>query len=1006
MNKLILFATIFSFGFISGGDKKADILRLKNQPKSDVFLQGFYWNSPPGGIWYDSLSHIAARLASAGFGAVWIPPAAKGGGGMSMGYDIYDNYDFGEYYQKGSLETRFGSRSELENMVGAFHEVGIQLFYDAVLNHAGNGDDQSSYQCGTGTGYNVFNPQSGRFPKTAANFHPNNVHCDNNAPYHNNIFFEDLCYFSGGTGDSLKVWGDYIINQLGFDGFRIDAIKHIEPGFIASFTQHFPGKYIVGEHWSSTSEIIDYNNQVSSLGGNSSYFDFPLRYVLKDMCNTQSGNFNMNTLDGAGLINSGLSPFNVATFVENHDFDRVGWDGNVDNGHDPILFDKQMAYAYTIFSEGKPTVFFKDYFDYGYGGVIDTLIWIRQKFLGGGTTKRSGLNPYYIREDGNTDQNLLAADIYVARRDGWQDQPGGYLIINDNQTKWIDIWVDTEQPVGALYKDYSGKDVNKPVFPPASGGTKNRVKLWAPPRSFTLYVADTTQSINNEPVLEKIGDQKAYTNSKFFLQINAFDVNNDPLTYSVSGNPAWMQLNQTGALFGTPVFSDTGSSNIIISAADPFGATAVDTFNVDVRLNYPPSLSSINDTTVKATIRFETQAFAIDPDEDTLNFSLKNSPAWLTVGKLSGMISGTPAIEDTGSYQVKLFVTDGKNAYDSTSFHLNVVENIDSIIATYGKPFIDGNISIDQNDWLAAWQLTVDSDTDSYWHPATAMDNELLGLYVTWDSDSLYLGVDYILNDNFNSLMLYVDAGLPGGITNFNSTSGYAGDYAKNFRFRQFDNIDFFTAAYYLDDPSIFLIDGNASTNINDKVNSLRGANGRASETAIAWNDIYNLGAGLIPINVKLKFVGVVTGGFNYGGGDSSPNNPDINGDAGPDSLIYLVEVNPDQNSDGIPDPTIIISSSEKTEGNQIPNTFVLKQNYPNPFNPVTKIAFDVPASSQVELIVYDILGRKIETLVNNYFPAGNYTVIFEAIGLPSGIYFYSLQADKTFLVRKMVYLK
>jgi len=87
---------------------------ILSSPKSDVFMQGFYWNSPPGGIWYDSLAKLAPRLASAGFSAIWFPSPVKGaGGGMSMGYDPYDHYDFGDFQQKGSKKTRFGNQAEL-----------------------------------------------------------------------------------------------------------------------------------------------------------------------------------------------------------------------------------------------------------------------------------------------------------------------------------------------------------------------------------------------------------------------------------------------------------------------------------------------------------------------------------------------------------------------------------------------------------------------------------------------------------------------------------------------------------------------------------------------------------------------------------------------------------------------------------------------------------------------------------------------------------------------------
>lgn len=79
-----------------------------------------------------------------------------------------------------------------------------------------------------------------------------------------------------------------------------------------------------------------------------------------------------------------------------------------------------------------------------------------------------------------------------------------------------------------------------------------------------------------------------------------------------------------------------------------------------------------------------------------------------------------------------------------------------------------------------------------------------------------------------------------------------------------------------------------------------------------------------------------------------------------------------------------------------VPDKFSLEQNYPNPFNPSTKIKFAVPSNvkrqmSNVSLIVYDILGNEVATLVNKELPSGEYEVEFNAKGLPSGLYFYRL---------------
>ena len=83
---------------------------------------------------------------------------------------------------------------------------------------------------------------------------------------------------------------------------------------------------------------------------------------------------------------------------------------------------------------------------------------------------------------------------------------------------------------------------------------------------------------------------------------------------------------------------------------------------------------------------------------------------------------------------------------------------------------------------------------------------------------------------------------------------------------------------------------------------------------------------------------------------------------------------------------------SDKYEENILPTEFSLHQNFPNPFNPATKISFDLPQDSKVNLVVYDLLGREVTRLLNNEFKvAGNYTYDFNAASLSSGVYFYRL---------------
>jgi hypothetical protein len=110
-------------------------------------------------------------------------------------------------------------------------------------------------------------------------------------------------------------------------------------------------------------------------------------------------------------------------------------------------------------------------------------------------------------------------------------------------------------------------------------------------------------------------------------------------------------------------------------------------------------------------------------------------------------------------------------------------------------------------------------------------------------------------------------------------------------------------------------------------------------------------------------------------------------------SDVWLIKTTPD------------ISSIEQSY-DIIPLDFSLHQNYPNPFNPSAKIKYSIPQSSNVIIKVFDILGREIETLVNQEKPTGTYEITWYAENLPSGVYFYRLQAGDFIQTKKMILMK
>ena len=119
-----------------------------------------------------------------------------------------------------------------------------------------------------------------------------------------------------------------------------------------------------------------------------------------------------------------------------------------------------------------------------------------------------------------------------------------------------------------------------------------------------------------------------------------------------------------------------------------------------------------------------------------------------------------------------------------------------------------------------------------------------------------------------------------------------------------------------------------------------------------------------------------------------------------------LIEFTGGVNDFGSGNWTAVQNVSVDFSSDEVPTTTILEANYPNPFNPETTIAFSLPVGSQVQLVVYDVIGRQVATVVDDVLSAGRHEVRFQANGLPSGTYLYRLVTPSGTIVKKMSLLK
>lgn len=392
-------------------ENERTLLAQKNVGEfNGVMMQWFHWYTDDDGNHWKRLKAEAANLARAGITALWLPPAYKGmNGATDVGYSTYDLFDLGEFDQKGSIRTKYGTKEEYLSAIHECSSYGIEIYADAVFNHKMGADSQEEFEAvplddnnrnhalgsaktisawtefsfpGRGDMYSSMRWGWKHFdsvdynslePETRAVWQvkdkPLERNVDGERGNYDYLMGCDLDLDHPEVKDELKRWGEWTLDTTGSKGFRLDAIKHINSDFFVDWIQHienYAGRdvFVVGEFW--TYDINTLCNYASRTGGQMSLFDAPLHFNFHK-ASESGGHFDMGSILNGTLMHE--APLLAVTLVENHDTQPL------QALESPVAdWFKPLAYSIILLrAEGYPCIFFPDYYgatysDYGTDG--------------------------------------------------------------------------------------------------------------------------------------------------------------------------------------------------------------------------------------------------------------------------------------------------------------------------------------------------------------------------------------------------------------------------------------------------------------------------------------------------------------------------------------------------------------------------------------------------------------------------------------------------------------
>ena len=366
--------------------------------KNETMMQYFEWYLPNDGLWWKRCASKAEKLAALGITQVWLPPAYKGISQEDVGYGVYDMYDLGEFDQKGTIRTKYGTKEEYLEAIRAFHAANIRVFADIVLNHRMGGDELETITAVTDNPENrceqiggaqrirtrskfTFPGRKGKYSAfTWDHRHFTGTDRDEASDEQGNIYRfagkhwaeetdpenGNFDYLMGLNVDmsnpavvrETKKWLKWYLQETGVDGLRLDAVKHISFPFYRELLKDIREQTqrnlpAVGEYWSGDIERL--RHYLDAVDNEMSLFDVALHYSFY-YASTEGEDYDLREIFRNTLVSE--CPESAVTFVDNHDTQHgQSLQSFVDDWF------KLPAYALILLRrEGIPCVFYSDYY--------------------------------------------------------------------------------------------------------------------------------------------------------------------------------------------------------------------------------------------------------------------------------------------------------------------------------------------------------------------------------------------------------------------------------------------------------------------------------------------------------------------------------------------------------------------------------------------------------------------------------------------------------------------